>query len=84
MKHIAFIAAFFLVFQIGHLHAQTTAFTYQGNLNNGTVAANGNHDFEFLLFNTLSGGTQIGSTIALKGVNVTDGVFNVKLNFGSQ
>lgn len=84
MKTPAFIAAFFIFLQIGHLHAQTTGFTFQGSLRNGTVAADGDHDFEFRLFDSLAGGTQIGSTIAVNDVAVSDGVFSVRLNFGSQ
>ncbi len=62
-------------------NAQTTAFTYQGSLSSGGVAANGPHDFEFVLFD--SGGTQLGSTITQSGVAVTNGIFSVSLDFGS-
>lgn len=41
--------------------AQTTAFTYQGSLNTGGSPANGNHDFEFALFDALVAGSQLGS-----------------------
>lgn len=64
--------------------AQTTEFTFQGSLKSSTNPANGNHDFEFALFDALTGGTQIGSTIALNNVAVTEGTFSVKLNFGNQ
>jgi hypothetical protein len=64
--------------------AQTTEFTYQGNLKNAAVPANGNHDFEFLLFDALTGGNQLGSTIAANNVAVTDGIFSVNLDFGNQ
>ena len=59
--------------------SQTTAFTYQGSLNSSGVVANGNHDFEFVLFD--SGGTQLGSPITQSGVAVTNGVFAVSLDF---
>ena len=39
--------------------AQTTGFIYQGSLNSGGVVANGNHDFEFALFDAVSGGAQL-------------------------
>jgi hypothetical protein len=64
--------------------AQTTEFTYQGSLKDGAIPANGNYDFEFLLFDALSGGSQAGSTITQNAVPVVDGVFNVKLDFGTQ
>src|SRR5712664_3436414 len=63
--------------------AQTTGFTYQGRLTDGGTAANGNYDLQFALFDSLSGGTQIGSTQTLNTVAVTGGVFTVSLNFGA-
>jgi hypothetical protein len=67
----------------GEAPGQTTAFTFQGRLNDSGVPANGNYDLEFKLFDTLAAGTgtQIGSTIDRPGVTVTSGVFSVRLNF---
>jgi hypothetical protein len=62
---------------------QTTSFTYQGRLTDGGLAANGNYDLQFALFDSLSGGTQIGSTQTLSTVAVTGGVFTVSLDFGA-
>ena len=62
--------------------AQTTEFSYQGSLKDGANSANGNHDFEFALFDAVSGGSQLGSTITLTNITVTNGVFAVQLNFG--
>ncbi len=76
------VAAFWLT--AGVSHAQTTEFTYQGSLNNGGTAANGNYDFEFALFDSAAGGTQLGSTAALNSVPVSDGIFSAKLDFGNQ
>jgi len=42
--------------------AQTTAFTYQGRLSDTNVAANGPYDFQFALYDALTGVTQIGTT----------------------
>ncbi|MGE3466109.1 MAG: tail fiber domain-containing protein [Pyrinomonadaceae bacterium] len=64
--------------------AQSTSFTYQGSLKTGGIDANGNHDFEFALFNAASGGSQLGSTVTQNGVAVTDGIFAVTLDFGDQ
>src|ERR1700733_1541149 len=63
--------------------AQTTAFTYQGSLKDGSAAANGNYDFEFGLFDAVSGGNQLGSTLSRNTVAVANGIFAVKLDFGS-
>src|SRR2546430_6205159 len=59
----------------GSSSAQTSMFTYQGRLTDGGTPANGNYDLQFVLFDSLSGGTQIGSTQALNTVSVTGGVF---------
>ena len=63
-------------------HAQTTAFTFQGRLNDAGVAqpVNGTYDFQFTLFDAAS--TQIGATQSRAGTVVTNGVFNVQLDFG--
>ncbi len=77
----------------GELSAQTTAFTYQGNLNvssspqaspnGGGTPATGSFDFEFLLFDAQTGGEQIGSILAREGVPVVNGNFTVTLDFGA-
>ncbi len=64
--------------------AQTLEFTYQGSLKDGVNPANGNHDFEFALFDSLAGGSQLGSTLTRTNVSVSNGVFAVSLDFGSQ
>ncbi len=63
--------------------AQTTEFTFQGSLKDNAVPANGNYDFEFALFDALSAGSQIGATIPRSGVAVANGIFTVKLDFGT-
>jgi hypothetical protein len=73
-----------LAFLVFEANGQTTEFTYQGNLVNSGSAANGNFDFEFALFDALSGGNQIGSTIPKNTVAVANGIFAVQLDFGSQ
>src|SRR5687767_5604203 len=64
--------------------AQTTAFSYQGSLNTSGTPASGNHDFEFALFDAAVGGAQLGSTQPRNNVAVTNGLFAVSLDFGSQ
>jgi hypothetical protein len=60
-----------------------TAFTYQGRLTDGGAPANGAYDFEFRLYDSLSGTTQIGSAVVKDNVSVTGGVFTVQLDFGA-
>src|SRR2546422_10002201 len=63
--------------------AQATGFTYQGRLTDGGTAANGNYDLQFQLFDSPSGGTQVGSTQTLNVVAVSAGIFTVTLDFGA-
>jgi hypothetical protein len=59
-----------------------TAFTYQGFLMSGGVAATGSWDFEFALFDAAAGGTQIGATVSVADQGVSAGTFTVTLDFG--
>lgn len=60
-----------------------SAFTFQGKLNDGGIAANGNYDMAFRLFDAPGGtGTQIGSTVSKDNVPVANGIFSVELDFG--
>ncbi|HEX8368824.1 MAG TPA: hypothetical protein VF604_09800 [Pyrinomonadaceae bacterium] len=63
--------------------AQTSAFVYQGKLQDGGVAANGTYQFEFKLFDAAAGGNQIGNTISNLPATVTGGIFAVNLDFGA-
>ncbi|MBP6002582.1 MAG: tail fiber domain-containing protein [Pyrinomonadaceae bacterium] len=64
--------------------AQTTEFTYQGSLQSSSAPASGNFDFEFALFDSLTGGLQLGSTLTRSSVAVANGTFVVNLDFGGQ
>src|SRR5215813_11288114 len=70
----------------GKASAQTTNFTYHGRLQDGGKDANGNYDFQFTLWDSLSGGTQQPQptplTVSRPGVTVSGGVFTVQLDFG--
>lgn len=60
--------------------AQTgTGFTYQGQLNDGDAPANGTYRFSFGLFDSVTGGAQIGNFSA-KDILVTNGLFTTILN----
>jgi len=71
----------------GKANAQSTAFNYQGRLQDGGTNATGNYDFQFTLWDSLTGGTQqpppAPETRILSNVPVTNGVFTVQLDFGS-
>jgi hypothetical protein len=63
-------------------NGQTTTFTYQGQLSDAGVLANGNYDLRFALFDSAAGGPQIGADQSVPAVPVTNGVFTVQLDFG--
>jgi hypothetical protein len=65
------------------LFSQTTEFTYQGKLQDGAIAANANYDFEFVLYDSPGGGTQIGTTNSRNNIAVASGIFSVTLDFGA-
>ena len=44
-----------------------SGFTYQGQLKASGNPANGQYDFTFALYDALSGGTQVGSTVTVSG-----------------
>ncbi len=60
-----------------------TAFTYQGRLRSGALPANGTFNMDFALWDALSGGAQVGVTIAIVGQPVASGVFSAQLDFGA-
>lgn len=64
--------------------AQSTAFTYQGELTAFGANAFGPHDLRVRLFDAASGGAQIGTTQCLDNVAVADGRFIATLDFGQQ
>lgn len=82
---ITSLLVFVLIFEIKPVQADVlgTGFTYQGSLTMSNAPANGSFDFEFALYDALSGGTEIGATITLDDVTVINGVFSVELDFGN-
>ena len=84
IRSIAATTCFALVLLILDAPAQTTAFSFQGSLQTNGTPATGNYDFEFALFDAVSGGTQFGTTVPSNNVSVANGVFSVSLDFGGQ
>ena len=83
MKIRILLTVILLLVGVTHVWAQQTAFTYQGKLTDGGIAANGNYDLQFALFDAADGPNQIGQTRTLSGVPVSAGVFTVTLDFGA-
>jgi hypothetical protein len=89
------LTSIFLLAQSAHVGAQEavgdasadvalgTAFTYQGRLKDNNSPANGVYDFQFSIFDAVSGGSQIGANLEKGDVSVKDGYFAVSIDFGS-
>ena len=78
-----FLIPLVLLLSASAAFAQTSTFTYQGRLTDGGTPANGNYDLQFGLWDSLSGGSQIGSTQTVSNVSVSAGIFTVTLDFGA-
>jgi hypothetical protein len=57
-----------------------SGFTYQGQLKSSNNPVNGTCDFQFSLYDAVSGGAQVGTTQTIPAVSVVNGVFTVVLN----
>jgi hypothetical protein len=62
--------------------AQSSVFTYQGRLNDGTNPANGNYEILFRPFGVFTGGSQIAFP-NIRFVVVSNGLFTTTMDFGS-
>ena len=62
--------------------AQSTAFTYQGLLQNNGAPASGSYDLKFTLFPTNQFGVPLGSVLTNIAVPVNNGLFTTTLDFG--
>ncbi|MBX3362479.1 MAG: hypothetical protein KF912_03860 [Phycisphaeraceae bacterium] len=58
-------------------------FTYQGELRNAGIVANGTYDLRFRLYDALASGAQVGPSLCVDNVPIADGTFTVELDFGS-
>lgn len=59
-----------------------TAFTYQGQLKEGGAPVNSTADLEFALWDADEDGSQVGLTVRVNNVDITDGLFTVEVDFG--
>jgi hypothetical protein len=64
------------------LHAQGTAFNYQGRLVDNGGAANGTYDFVFTLYDAQVAGNALGAPQAVGALSITAGQFVTPLDFG--
>lgn len=78
----SFLIGLFFILVIA-ANAQTTAFNFQGRLNDGANPANGVYEMQFALFDLAAAGNQIGATVTNTNVQVSAGAFAVSLDFGT-
>jgi len=78
----SFLLATLLVFS-APAWAQSSAFTYQGELEQSGIPATGEFDFEFALFNDSLGSTQIAGPFTVEDVFVDGGLFQAEVDFGA-
>jgi hypothetical protein len=76
---IVLVAAVLLV---EHAPAQSTEITYQGRLQQSGEPFDGTANLRFRLFDSLNGGNQIGPNQTRDNTPVSDGLFQVELDFG--
>jgi len=68
--------------QLFNAHAQGTAFTYQGQLQNGGSPASGTYNLTFTLFSTSNAGVPVAGPLTNTAVVITNGLFTVLIDFG--
>ena len=61
--------------------AQSTAFTYNGRLNNNGAPVSGPHDMRFTLHSLPSGVNVVGGPLPVGMVDVVNGLFTVRIEF---
>ena len=66
------------------VHAQSTIFNYQGRLDVNGNPANGLYDFQFTIYKIETDGIIIAGPMTNTAVAVSNGLFNVALDFGQQ
>ena len=85
-KHKLHLLLLTLLSLSGFAHAQGTAISYQGRLNDGSQPATGLYDFTFHVFDAEVDGNDLAGPLGplpYDAVPVSNGLFNVILDFGS-
>lgn len=83
MKGVLLLASILLAASELALKAQGTAFMYQGHLNQGGTAANGQYDMLFTVYDVPNGPANVvGGPLTNTAVSVSNGTFSTVLDFG--
>jgi hypothetical protein len=78
----ALLALWLLNAPLSTAHAQGTAFTYQGQLQNNGSLASGTYNLTFALFTNSTAGTPVAGPVTNSAVVITNGLFTVAIDFG--
>ena len=76
------IFAFLVFLALASLAAASTTITYQGYLEENDEVFAGSVNLEFTLFTSSEGTQSVGDPVSIGNVSVTDGLFQVPLDFG--
>jgi hypothetical protein len=79
----ALLAILILNLQLANAFAQGTAFTYQGQLQDNGSLASGTYNLQFTLYTNATGGASVAGPVTNNAVAVTNGLFTVTIDFGS-
>src|SRR5262245_25255409 len=80
---MSMLALSFMLSWAGEMHAQSTAFTYQGRITENGTPANGKYDLKFRVYTPLSNGSAVSALLTMAATAVNNGVFTVTLDFGA-
>ncbi len=80
---LALLTFLFIGVNLSTVHAQGTAFTYQGQLQNNGGPASGTYNIAFSLYATNTSGSPIAGPVTNVDVVITNGLFTVTIDFGS-
>ncbi|RFF26552.1 MULTISPECIES: tail fiber domain-containing protein [unclassified Wenzhouxiangella] len=80
---VLFLITILLLMALPATAQSDTTIAYQGQLQDASGPHDGTPGMEFRLFDSLTDGAQIGTEIVLSAVPVTDGLFEVDLDFGA-
>ena len=78
-----FAAALLFLSSLALTFGQSTAFTYNGRLNSKGVPVTGPHEMRFNLYDLNAGGNLIAGPLDLSPVDVANGLFTVRIDFGA-
>jgi hypothetical protein len=79
---LKFLAVVLLAGVSGWGRAQSTAFTYQGRLDDTGAPANGSYDVTFAVYDAVTDGNLISPIVTNSAVTVSNGLFTTTVDFG--